>query len=123
MGRWLYGEPVWTGGRGPAGRYYRFEHGGAYEVHPGFSIHIPSSHVFDLSAPWWTAWALPRKRMRRAAGLHDFCRQDQAYSLWIGNLLFLDALRADGVKDPLLTMVWWAVRTNRSRRIRPPHPL
>jgi hypothetical protein len=53
--------------------------------------------------------------MLRAAALHDWCRRDPAFSLWFGNLLFLDALRADGVREPVLTLAWLAVRTNRSR--------
>ncbi|MFY8164325.1 MAG: DUF1353 domain-containing protein [Brevundimonas sp.] len=116
MGRWLYGEAVPTGGRGPSGPYYRFATGASYELHTGFVIPVPSTYVFDLSAPWWAVWALPRRRMMRAAGLHDYCRHDPAFSLWIGNLLFMDALRADGIREPLLTAAWLAVRTNTNRK-------
>lgn len=115
MGRWLYGEPVQTGGRGRNGPTWRFRNGGAWELRPGAVIEVPSGFVFDLSAPWWMAWALPQRQMLRAAALHDWCRRDPAFSLWFGNLMFLDALRADGVREPVLTLAWLAVRTNTNR--------
>jgi hypothetical protein len=115
MGRWLRGEPVQTGGRGRNGRTYRFRNGGLYELRPGVVIEVRPSFGFDLSAPWWIVWALPQRRMLRAAALHDWCRRDRAFSLWFGNLMFLDALRADGVREPVLTLAWLAVRTNRKR--------
>ena len=121
MSRWLYGEPVPTGGRRPGlfgPKLYRFKMGGAFEIGPpgsGWIVTIPSDFIFDLSAPWWIAWALPRSRMLRTSGLHDRGRDDPTWSLWFSDLIFADSLRADGVKDPMLTVCWWAVRTNNNR--------
>lgn len=117
MSRWLHGDPVRVGG--PWWRSsWRFRLGAAYEIGAtgsGWIVTIPAGFVFDLSAPWWIAWALPRARMRRAAGLHDFARTDPAWSLWFGDLLFPDALKVDGVREPILSLAWWAVRTNDNR--------
>jgi hypothetical protein len=117
MSRWLYGEPVKVGRR-----TWRFKDGGAYEFGSGpstFVILIAADEVFDISAPWWARPILKAlgvwTRMLRAAGLHDHGRGEPAYSLWLGDMLFLDALHADGVRDPALTACWWGVRSNNNR--------
>lgn len=117
MSRFLYGLPVRVGGSWWRPRY-RFLEGAAFELGhegSGWIIEIPADHEFDLSAPAWIAWALPRKRMRRPAGLHDLARKHPEITLWFGDLLFPDACHAEGVREPLLTLCWWAVRTNNNR--------
>lgn len=117
MSRWLFGElaPVTR-------RHWCFRDGAAYEIGPagsGWIALIPADFVFDVSAPWWTVWALKLtglwKRMTRPAGLHDWARQDPAWSLWFGDLIFCDAMQAEGAREPGLTVCWWAVRTNDNR--------
>ena len=113
MSRWLTGEPICTGRR-----TWRFRHGARFEWGQrgaGWIVEIPASFEFDVSAPWWLTWLPVLKAMIRPAGLHDLLRRDPAWALWSGDLMFLDACKANGVREPWLTLGWWAVRTNDRR--------
>lgn len=121
MSAWLVGKPVLAGGTWWRPRY-RFADGAAYEIGPagsGMVAVVPPDFTFDVSAPLialpllWLAGVYPR--MVRASGLHDYARRDPAWTLWFGDLIFCDALHTDGVREPLLTLCWWAVRSNNNR--------
>lgn len=119
MSRWHKGDPIRTGGTFWRPRY-RFRTGAAYEIgHGGMVATVEPDFTFDVSAP---LLALPLlhilgayRKMVRASGLHDYARRDPAWSLWFGDLIFCDALHTDGVREPLLTLCWWAVRSNNNR--------
>lgn len=117
MGRFLGGRPVRVGG--PWWRPdYRFAEGAIFQhgaVDSAWFTVIPAAFVFNNSAPWWIAWALPRSRMLRACGLHDYLRTLRNWSLSAGDGAFLDAASSDRVREPWLTPAWWAVRTNKNR--------
>lgn len=125
MSRFLRGDVERVGRRGWRQGFrptYRFRFGAAFQVGPATSswiIEVPADFVFDVSAPWWLAWPLDlvgwSRLMVRPAGLHDWARRDRTFSLWFGNLLFVDAMKAEGGEEPALTVCWWAVRTNRNR--------
>lgn len=121
MSRWLVGMPVLTGGSWWRPRY-RFYGGAAYEIGAagsGMVARVPPAFQFDVSAPWWSLPILHLTgiypKLVRASGLHDYARQDPAWSLWFGDLIFCDALHTDGVREPWLTLCWWAVRSNNNR--------
>lgn len=121
MSRWLKGEPVWTGGRKRGRKQFRYQDGAAFQFGPDGAcivITVSSSFVFDLSAPWWLAWLIPaplKRKLLRAAGIHDQGRGDPTWTLWFGDLLFMDALRADGVPTWQAEFVWHLVRSNNNR--------
>lgn len=101
-------------------RIYRVIEPFTYEVGflgSGLKIEIPKGFETDLvSAPWWVRWALPLDHMKRPAILHDYIREHRPdIELWRTNLIFLEAMYADGTIEPARTLAWLAVRTNRNR--------
>lgn len=121
MSRWLAGEPIRVGGSWwrPT---WRFRYGARYQIGPAWSpliAEVPAGFVFDVSAPLLLVPLLRLlgwfKLMVGPAGLHDFARQDPTWSLWFGDLIFVDAMKAAGAREPALTVCWWGVRSNNNR--------
>lgn len=124
MSRFLSGEPVAVGRRGWRQgwrRTYRFREGALIEHGPIGSREtsfIPPDFAFDNSAPWWIAWLIPaevKRRMLRGCGLHDYLRTRLDWSLADGDGDFMAVIGHDRVREPFLTLCWWAVRTNKNR--------
>lgn len=124
MSRFLSGEPVPVGRRGWRQGWrktWRFRDGAVVEHGPigsGWHSEIPANFVFDNSTPWWLIWLLPaevKRRMRRPCGGHDYWRSRPEWSLAGGDGEFLAVLSSDAVREPILTLCWWAVRTNKNR--------
>lgn len=81
----------------------------------GWEIVIPAGFEFDLSAPWWSRWALPRHHLVLVSCVHDYARDQMAWPFWFTDLLLLDAANACGVPEPAKTIVWLSVRTDKHR--------
>lgn len=65
----------------------------------GLVFEVPENYETDLvSAPWVVKWLMPVKSMRRPAILHDYLRASRFdLELWRTDLIFLEAMCAEGV--------------------------
>ena len=78
---------------------------------------IPAGYITDLvSSPWWARWMLPLAHMRTPALRHDMRRRLQRHkSLAQIDGQFREDMRLAGVPEPVRTLAYWAVRTNKNR--------
>lgn len=78
---------------------------------------IPAGFETDgASIPWFArAWLDPWSRIGLAAVLHDYLLTAPGLGKWEADLIFLHALRSQGVPAFLATLLYFAVRLRRRR--------
>ncbi len=85
-------------------------------VGSGFGITVPAGFESDLaSVPWWALHLVNVGALARSAVLHDFLREQLAFSKVEGDAIFLTAMAADSVRAWQRELVFAAVRLNQSR--------
>jgi hypothetical protein len=85
-------------------------------VGSGFGIIVPAGFESDLaSVPWWALHLVNVGALARSAVLHDFLREQLAFSKVEGDAIFLTAMAADSVRAWQRELVFAAVRLNQSR--------
>lgn len=103
---WLVGKPINVTIKAPG------DLGGASDL-----VVIPAGFPTDgASVPWWARWKLdPWGRVGLAAVLHDYLLTVPGLPKWEADLLFLYALRSQGIPAFQATVMYLAVRLRRPR--------